>query len=68
MKVVTEIRIIEIDGEKLKGLKSYQKNLRVKSHWDNDDWVVISIEGKEYTLDAKLLNRAINNAIFWKVK
>lgn len=68
MKVITEIRILEIDGEKLKGIKSYRENLTVKSHWDNDNWVVFKFGGKEYTLDAKLLNRAINNAIFWKIK
>lgn len=68
MKVVSEIRILEVDGEKLKGVKSYQENLVVKSHWDNEDWVVINIGGKEYTLDAKQLNRAINNGVYWKVK
>jgi len=68
MKVTTEIRILEVDGEKLEGKKYYNKRLVVKSHWDNDDWVVINIEGKEYTFDAKQLNRAINNGVYWKAK
>lgn len=68
--IVSELNVEEIDGVTLKGkgLKYYKTKIAIKNHWDNENWVVLKIEGKEYTLDAKQLNRAINNAIFWKIK
>lgn len=71
--IVSELNVEELDGKELKGKgqKYYRTKITIKSHWDNENWVILNlekIEGKEITLNAKELNRAINNAIFWKVK
>lgn len=67
-KISTGMHIKEIGGEKIEGRLYYQTNFVVESHWDNDGWVVFKVEGKEYTLDAKEVNKAVNNAIYWRVK
>jgi len=68
MKVTTEIYFLEVDGKKVEGTRRYQEKAIVKSHWDNVDLVILEIGGKEYTLNANQLKRAINNSINWKIK
>ena len=61
IKVTNEIKIYEIDDQELKSISNAQP-LIVKSHWNNDNVVVLEIGGVKYTVVAKDLKAAIDNA------
>lgn len=57
MKVQTEIAVYERDGK-----ECYDK-MEVRSHWNrtgHDGFVVVCIDGKEYTVSAAALIEAVN--------
>jgi len=62
MKVVNEIDIYEIDDKAVK-IGDPTPTIKILSHWNRNCLVVIMIEGKEYTVSASDLSKAINNAI-----
>ena len=37
-------------------------NIRVHSHWNDDTFIELEVDGERYTVSAKELVRAINNA------
>ena len=57
------IEIYEINGTEEKGLRSHQRKVRVREHWNRQEFVVLQIdEGTEVTVLASQLVRAIENA------
>ena len=61
IKVYNEIKIYEVDEVELKSITDVQP-LIVKSHWNNSAVVVLEINGTKYTVVAKDLKAAIDNA------
>ena len=60
MEVVNKIKVYEIDGDdKIK----YDTSIEIKSHWNYKDFIVLNIFGKEITVVAKDLEKAIQNSI-----
>ena len=57
MKVQNEITVYEIDGTETRN-----SNIAIESHWNWHDRVVLIVGGKEYTVEAEDLTRAIANA------
>jgi len=66
--IITEINPQEVNGRKLEGSERYKTKIIVQSHFDNDEWVIMKVDGKEYTYNAKELKRAIDNATYWGIK
>lgn len=64
MKVENEINIYEVDGTEIAIGKSQQ--MKVKSHWVRNNFVILEIDGKSYTVTAADLERAIRNAGNWR--
>lgn len=60
IKVENLISVYERNGVECKPLESEQ--IKIISHWNFTDRVVISIEGQEYTVIARDLHKAITNA------
>ena len=63
MKVINEIEVIEVDG---KEIAHRRLKMRINSHWNRDNFIVLEIDGKEYTVVAELLRKSIDNAMNWK--
>ena len=61
MKVENQIKIYEIDDKNTNQADS-DKCLIVKSHWNYTDRIVVVFEGKEITVIASHLRKAIENA------
>lgn len=61
MKTNSVINIYEVNGEDVSGGDDAPK-LEVKSHWNRRNLVVLSFGGKEITVPADELLRAIRNA------
>ena len=61
MRVENYLDLYEINGEKV---DDYPKpNLKLENHWNyNRDLVVIKVDGKSYTVGARELKSAIENA------
>lgn len=59
---VNSIEIYEINGEDMRGLKSNTPKLKVREHWNENDFVVIEIDNMKFTVLAKQLEKAIENA------
>lgn len=60
MNVVNELTLINKDDG-----NDYQRDygkMYVKSHWNYDTRIIISVDGHEYTVEAKELLAAISNA------
>ena len=61
MEVINKINVYEIDGndEDIK----YGTTIEIKSHWNSRKLVCLNIFGKEITINAEDLKRAIDNAV-----
>jgi len=60
IKVENEIKIYEVDGKDSIAIDG--PVLRVQSHWNERDKVVLIIDGKKLTVVARDLDAAIANA------
>lgn len=60
MKTVNEIDIYELDGKAQEMLS--KPKLHVSNHWNLSRMVTLRIDGKDYTVLASELKRAIDNA------
>jgi hypothetical protein len=60
MKVKNELQVYEQDGKEIKGIE--YPIVKIESHWNYKDRVVVEIDGKKVTLIADDLRRAIDNA------
>lgn len=61
MKVINELKCYEVNDEKIEGL--VYPILKVESHWNDTNKVVLRLlDGRTYTLIARDLIKAINNA------
>ena len=54
------IEILEVNGNELSQLN--RLHLTISNHWNRRKFVVLEIDGKEYTVEANQLSRAIDNA------
>lgn len=61
MEVINKINVYEIDGND-KNIE-YGTTIEIKSHWNFRNLVCLNIFGKEITVDAEDLKRAVDNAI-----
>ena len=61
MEVINKINVYEIDGNDT-DIK-YETTIEIKSHWNFRDWVCLNIFGKEITVNAEDLKKAIDNAV-----
>lgn len=62
MEVESKVRVYEVEGQKVQPVTSPM--ILVKSHWNSHALVVIKCEdGKSYTVKARELSEAINNAV-----
>ncbi len=61
MDVINKIKVYEIDGDD--NIKFNDTSIEVKSHWNYHNFIVLNIFGKEITVVAEELERAIQNAI-----
>ena len=60
MEVVNKIKVYEIDGnDEIK----YDTSIEIKSHWNFKRFIVLNIFGKEITVVAEDLEKAIQNAV-----
>ena len=59
MNVINKIKVYEIDGDD--NIK-YDTSIEVKSHWTFKRFIVLNIFGKEITVVAEDLEKAIENA------
>ena len=60
--VESKVQIYEFDGKKDNTLKSDEELLIVKNHWSRREFVVLEFNGKEITVVASDIERAITNA------
>ena len=60
IEVTNKIKIYEIEGE---DADFPNATIKVLSHWNNDDRVILEIDRKKYTVLAKDLKLAVDNAI-----
>ena len=44
-----------------------QPNIRVHNHWNNHDFVVLEIDGKRYTVSAREMTKAVENATNYSI-
>lgn len=59
MKVINEIVVKEKNHEILKGNEVI---IKIESHWDGDDKVIINVDGETFAVDTDELRAAVNNA------
>lgn len=64
MTVTNEIKIYETNGKDT--LVGENPMLKINSHWNRQNCVVIEIDGKRITVVASQLEKAIQNATNWK--
>jgi hypothetical protein len=60
--VMNEVEPYEVNGNEANGLRSSKNLLRVESHWNRSEFVVLRYEEKNITVKASDLIVAINNA------
>lgn len=60
IEVESKVRCYEIDGKDTPMIDT--PRIIVRGHWNIDTFVVLEIDGKRYTVSAKDLHAAINNA------
>jgi hypothetical protein len=60
--VLNEVEPYEVNGTEINGLKSTKNLLRVESHWNRRDFIVLRYEDKNITVLASDLSHAISNA------
>lgn len=58
--VSSEVKCYEVNSQEVKGLD--YPIIKVKSHWNHRDFVVLEIDGKTYAVSARDLTAAIENA------
>lgn len=58
IEVINKVEIYEINDE----IVNSEKYVTIKSHWNDNEEVVIDINNKKYTFLARDLINAINNA------
>ena len=56
------IGVYETSGTEEQGLRCDRPKVKVREHWNRKEFVVIEIDGKEVTVLAAELQRAIDNA------
>lgn len=61
-KIETRLRTYEVNGEEVKGLPNDADDLLVQAHWNRNEMVVIDFHGRNVTVAADDLRRAIVNA------
>lgn len=61
-KIETRIRTYEIAGKEITGLHKDSDDLIVEAHWNQNRLVLLEFQGKQITVDADDLKRAIQNA------
>lgn len=61
VKVTQEIDIYEIDGSDTDSLE--KPKMGIDSHWNNEDFVILRIGKKTYTVVGDDLKTAIDNAM-----
>lgn len=61
IEVTNTMRVYEIDHRDVTG-PADQPPFKVHSHWNRSEFVVIEVEGKQYTVVARDLLAAIQNA------
>jgi hypothetical protein len=63
IKVQSQMDVYEIDGNECKGLSSNRSQLKVLSHWNRPELVILQVDDNvKYTVLAKELEAAIRNA------
>lgn len=60
IKVSDEVPVYEINDTEATGLE--RPTISVQSHWNRDAFVVLVVDGKRYTVTARDLQAATNNA------
>ena len=61
--VLSKIKVYEINGTEMKGLKTDRPCLKVLSHWNRSEFITIQLNDEEkITVLAKELIAAIENA------
>jgi hypothetical protein len=63
IKVESIVDCYEVDGQETPALSSKRPHIIVRSHWNRDEFVVLEVEGKKFTLLAKDIRAAIANAV-----
>jgi hypothetical protein len=61
-KIETRLRSYEINGDEVKGLPNDADDLIVAAHWNRNEFVVIDFHGRNVTVAARDLIKAIENA------
>ena len=65
MSIIQSINIVEVyeeNGQELKALRSNKPSITIREHWNRRDFVVINMGDLSYTVCAKDLEKAIQNA------
>ena len=60
IRVNSQVKIYEIDATEVE--VSYDKSIRIENHWNMNDRVVLHVGEKAYTVSARDLKAAIENA------
>jgi hypothetical protein len=63
MRITNELECYEINGEEQKGIDL--PILKVSSHWNRDEFVVLEFNGQKITVVISQLSKAIQNAGNW---
>lgn len=62
IKVISEVKIYELDGNDVSHSYTESASLEVYSHWNRKDMVVLHVKGHKFTVLVDDLKRAIENA------
>ncbi len=60
IEVENKVELYELNGDEISGID--RPTITVKSHWNDDDFVIIVIDNKEYTVAENDIITAIKNA------
>jgi len=61
MRTINKLEVFEIDGSQPEDSSLNRMRLKILSHWNRKEFVIIDFEGKNVTVIAELI-RAIKNA------
>ena len=61
IRVENNVEVFEVDGKDLP--VSDDTEIVVRSHWNRNDLVVLEIKGKRFSVAARDIATAINNAV-----
>lgn len=59
---INKIKIYEKNGQKINTVKDKRPSITIKEHWNIRDFIVIKIGEISYTVSARDLKKAIENA------